>query len=308
MAQKRRRDNKSTQKAVAEEQVAKKKLKQTPQQQPLKEAQQLEEQHYHDSSSDEEEEQQQQVYSSSDDDSDSDSDGFNDNFNGGNDSSSDDDDDDEQNDEYDVNQLSDDNDDNDNDNEDDEDDDESEEIMRFQEKHMKKIEHRMPGYHKRLQKEAMRSEEGKQIEDIIPKLPAFDDERTRQQFSENMNRVLSVSIPDRSKWPFPGAKFPVLALAKGKAKQLINVTKETRQADRDRAEKQSENELILNRNHILPSVDTIELEKELRDVATRGVVKLLNQVVYHRRRDDQEEEAVDDYEILRKFTKSGRRK
>lgn len=277
MAQKRRRDNKS-QKAT-EEHASKKKR------------QVIEE----DAISSSEDEQP----TTTTDNYDSNSEDENDANHYNNDDSSDDDD----NDEYDVDQF---NNDHSSDDEEVNDDEEAEEIMKFQEKHMKKIEHRMPGYHKRLQKEAQK-DEGEELV-VIPKLPAFDDDRTRKQFSENVARILSSKIPEKSKWPFPSAKLPVLVLAKGKAKQLINVTKETKQADRERSDKHSENELILNRNHILPSFETMGLEKDLREVATRGVVKLLNQVVQHRRRDDQEEEAVDDYAILRKFTKSGRKK
>lgn len=205
---------------------------------------------------------------------------------------SDSDEEEEEQDEFDVNELEQVNPDNEDDI-----DKEADEIQRLQDKHMKKIEKRLPGYHKK-QKDS----------DEVPRLPAFDDERTRTQFSQNIARVLSATVPAVDKWSFPKAKLPVLVTAKGKSKQLITQTKEMQQLSKIRAEKQYENELILTRNHILPSLATVNFEKELKEVATRGVVKLLNQVVLHRRKEGQEEEAIDDYAILRKFTRTGKKK
>lgn len=177
------------------------------------------------------------------------------------------------------------------------DDKEANEIKKLQEKRMKKMEKYLPGYNKKQQ-------ETKET----PRLPAFDDEKTRSQFAENIARILSTSVPATDKWSFSKAKLPILALAKGKAKQLINEEKKNQEFVKKRAEKHNEDNLILTRNHILPSLATFAFEKKLKAIATRGVVKLLNEVAQQRRNEQQLEEQIDDYTILKKVPRSGKRR
>jgi hypothetical protein len=172
--------------------------------------------------------------------------------------------------------------------------DEDEEIRRLQQKKLKQLERRLPGFNKKNKEK---------------RLPAFDDEKTRKLFSEHLKRVLhDTSIPEKDQWAFPKAKIPVLVLAKGKYQKLIQVEKDSREKSRNRKLKKEEDTLILTRNHQLPTLASSVFEKEMKDITTRGVVKLLNQVIVARKKSLEVQEEVDDYAILKQISSSGLRK
>ncbi|KAL0478992.1 hypothetical protein AKO1_007860 [Acrasis kona] len=124
---------------------------------------------------------------------------------------------------------------------------------------------------------------------------------TQEELSQHIAKIMGIKVEDKNHLK---SAYPVLAKAKGKARSLMTQLEKWKKEETENLQKKTENTIILEKNHTVPTLATYANEKMLSAVATQGVVKLLNHVMESKRKakEGTKEKKYDDaYEILKKF-------